>query len=116
MRRHLPGLGGLSMLSTLATLAVGCLIDGAIVALLAYMTDGRRGARRFHGTPHTGASRNPLGVETELLPRWPARPEINSRVSSSSWSTLHMTPRVAATVSSGSRSPFGTPKWWRNSS
>jgi len=73
VRRHLPGLGGLSMLSTLATLAVGCLIDGAIVALLAYMTDGRRGARRFHGTPHTGASRNPLGVETELLPRWPAR-------------------------------------------
>ena len=69
LRRHsLPGPGGLSILSTLATLAVGCLIDGAIVAQLAYITDGRRGGRLSYGTRRAGTLRS-IGSETRESPR-----------------------------------------------
>jgi hypothetical protein len=35
--------------STLAILAAGCLIDGLIVFALAHLTDGRRSARSLYG-------------------------------------------------------------------
>jgi hypothetical protein len=49
--------------SVRAAVAVGCLIDGAIIALLAYMTDGRRGARLLYGTRPAGTLRS-IGSES----------------------------------------------------
>jgi len=37
------------LLSTIAILAAGCLIDGALILLLARLTDGRRAARALYG-------------------------------------------------------------------
>jgi hypothetical protein len=48
------------MLSTLAILAAGCLIDGAIVAVIAYLTDGRRAARPLYGAFRRVASQLPF--------------------------------------------------------
>lgn len=64
------------MESTLAILAAGCLIDGAIVAVLAYLTDGRRAARPLYGAfrrvppqlPFEEPVRQPIGV-TRLFGR-----------------------------------------------
>ena len=51
------------MLSILAMLAAGCLIDVAIVAVLAYLTDGRRAARPLYG------ARLPRPTLTSVPPR-----------------------------------------------
>jgi hypothetical protein len=39
------------LLSTIAILAAGCLIDGALILLLARLTDGRRPARALYRAP-----------------------------------------------------------------
>lgn len=36
------------MLATVAFLTAGCLIDGLIILVLAYLTDGRRTARELY--------------------------------------------------------------------
>ena len=61
------------MLSTLAMLTVGCLIDGAIVALLAYLIDGRRAARLLYGTQYVRARGSPFVRATYALRRRSAR-------------------------------------------
>jgi hypothetical protein len=44
-----PAQEGRTVLSTIAILAAGCLIDVALILLLARLTDGRRPARALYG-------------------------------------------------------------------